>query len=284
MTASPDAPRLAAVLGWPIHHSLSPLVHRTWAAREGANAHYIPLAVAPDYDSFARACDALRALGFSGCNVTLPHKEHALRYATTSAPRAAKAGAANMLTFAADGAHADNSDIAGFAGALRDAAPGLEPGRAVVLGAGGAARGVVLALAEMAFAPIVVVNRSRERAETVAALAAQAAPLDWADREEPLDGARLVVNATSLGMKGQPPLELSLARLSGEAVVADIVYAPLETPLLRAARARGQRTADGLAMLMHQATFGYRAWLGTEAKVDAGLRRLLEEALTRRGG
>lgn len=284
MNASPDAPRLAAVIGWPIHYSLSPHVHRAWAEREGANAHYIPLAVEPGYEAFARACDALRALGFNGCNVTLPHKEHALRYAAKATPRAEKAGAANMLTFADDGAHADNSDIAGFAGALRDAAPGLEPGRAVVLGAGGAARGVVLALAEMAFAPIVVVNRSRERAETVAALAAQAAPLDWADREEPLDGARLVVNATSLGMKGAPPLDLSLTRLSRDAVVAEIVYAPLETPLLKAARARGHRTVDGLAMLMHQATFGYRAWLGTEAKVDAGLRRILEDELARRGG
>ncbi|MEE2690253.1 MAG: shikimate dehydrogenase [Pseudomonadota bacterium] len=282
MAADPITPRLAAVIGWPVKHSLSPLLHRTWAAREGVNGHYIPVAAEPTYEAFARACDALRTLGFAGCNVTLPHKEHALRYAASATPRAEKAGAANMLTFAPDGPKADNSDIAGFAAALRETASELEPGRAMVLGAGGAARAVVLALAEMGFSPIVVANRSRDKADAVAALAKRAAAIDWEAREEPLAGAAVLVNATSLGMTGAPPLEISLDRLPKKAVVAEIIYAPLETPLLDAARARGNRTADGLSMLLHQAAFGYRAWLGEKAVVDADIRRVLEAEIARR--
>mgnify|MGYP000147353206 CR=1 FL=1 len=275
-------PRLAAVIGWPVKYSLSPVIHRVWAAREGARAHYVPLAVEPTYEAFARACDAMRTLGFQGCNVTLPHKEHAQRYAARSSARAAKAGAANMLTFSPDGASADNSDIAGFAAALRDAAPGLATGRAAVLGAGAAARAVILALAEMSFSSIVIANRSRDKAEAAASLVKGAVAIDWAARAEALAGADVLVNATSLGMKGQQPLEISLDTLPKEAVVAEIVYAPLVTPLLAAASARGNATADGLSMLMHQAAFGYRAWLGREASVDGDLRQLLETELARR--
>ncbi len=276
-------PRLAAVIGWPVKYSLSPVIHRAWAAREGAAAHYIPLAVEPAYDAFARACDAMRALGFQGCNVTLPHKEHALRYAASASPRAAKAGAANMLTFSPDGTQADNSDIAGFAASLRETAPSLAAKRAVVLGAGAAARAVVLALAEIGFSSIAIANRSRDKAEAAASLAKGAVAVDWAARAEALAGADVLVNATSLGMKGQPPLEISLDALPKEAVVADIVYAPLTTALLAAARARGNAAADGLSMLMHQAAFGYRAWLGRAAPVDGELRGLLEAELARRG-
>lgn len=284
MQTASAAPRLAAVLGWPIQHSLSPLVHRTWAAREGANAHYIPVAVPPTYDAFARAADALVSLGFSGCNVTLPHKAHALRYAAGASPRAAKAGAANMLTFGPEGPQADNSDIAGFAEALRAVAPEARSGRAVVLGAGGAARAVILALAEVGFSPVVVANRTRDSAELAAGLVRRGEAIDWAARDDALAEARVLVNATSLGMKGAPPLEIALAKLPREAVVAELVYAPLATGLVDEARAQGLRVADGLSMLMHQAAFGYRAWLGAEALVDAALRLVLEEEIARRGG
>ncbi|GAB4526549.1 MAG: shikimate dehydrogenase [Amphiplicatus sp.] len=276
-------PRLAAVIGWPIGHSLSPAIHRFWAEREGANAYYVPLAVEPSYEAFARACDALAALGFAGCNVTLPHKEHALAYAARASRRAAAAGAANMLTFDPAGAEADNSDIPGFAEALREALGETAPGgKAVVLGAGGAARAVVLALAEAGYRPILVANRSPEKAAQVARLAAAGETVPWAARSDALAGAKVLVNATSLGMTGAPPLDIALDALPDDAVVADLVYAPLKTDLLRRARGRGLAVADGLSMLMHQAAFGYRAWLGKQAAADGALRAALEEALARR--
>ncbi|MBB5517651.1 shikimate dehydrogenase family protein [Amphiplicatus metriothermophilus] len=283
MSDPADRPRLAAVIGWPIGHSLSPAIHRFWAEREGVNAYYVPLAVEPSYEAFARACDALAGLGFAGCNVTLPHKEDALAYAVRASRRAAAAGAANMLTFGPDGAEADNSDIPGFAQALREALGETAPGgKAVVLGAGGAARAVVLALAEAGYGPILVANRSPQKAAQVASLAAAGEAVPWSERAKVLSGAKALVNATSLGMAGAPPLDIALDALPDDAVVADLVYAPLETDLLRRARARGLAAADGLSMLMHQAAFGYRAWLGREAKVDGALRAALEAAIARR--
>lgn len=283
MSDAAARPRLAAVIGWPIGHSLSPVIHRFWAEREGADAYYVPLAVEPSDAAFARACDALAALGFAGCNVTLPHKERALAYAARASRRAAAAGAANMLTFGPDGAEADNSDIPGFAEALREALGGTTPGgKAVVLGAGGAARAVTLALAEAGCRPILIANRSADKAAEVARLAAAAEAVPWSDRSDALAGAKILVNATSLGMTGAPALDIALDALPRDAVVADLVYAPLETDLLRRARARGLTTADGLSMLMHQAAFGYRAWLGARAEVDGALRAALEEAVARR--
>lgn len=277
----PNDMRRAAVIGWPVSHSLSPLIHATWAAREGVNARYEAIAVEPSDDAFRTRISDLRAEGFAGVNVTIPHKERALKIADRASAAATAIGAANMLTFAADGVLAENSDAA----AISDIIKGLPapPSSALVLGAGGAARGIVFALANGARPPkIILANRTRARAEEIAAIA-NAEVIDWSQRSDVLDNADLIVNATSLGMKGQPPLEIDDSRFKEGAVILDIVYAPLETPLLAAAKARGCRAIDGLEMLMRQAAPGYRAWLGNKAEVDADLRARLEAALKARG-
>ena len=273
-------PILAGVVGWPVGHSLSPLIHGTWAKRAGINGHYVPLAVPPSHEEFARAMDALRTLGFAGVNVTLPHKEHALRYADRASKAANRAGAANMLSFGAEGAVADNSDIAGFAAAVREvsSAPGSS---ALILGAGGAARGVALALHILGFKSIDIANRTRDKAGALAKTFGLGV-VGWSERSEALAGVDLVVNTTSLGMTGEPPLDVDLSLLRQSAIVADIVYAPLETPLLAAAAERGNKTVDGLSMLMHQAVPGFNAWFGGEAAVDGDLRRKLAGELARR--
>lgn len=283
----PLRPRLAAVIGWPVAHSLSPLIHRTFAEREGANAHYVPVAAEPGYEAFAAVADGLAAAGFSGANVTIPHKEHALRYAlarrgqATAAARAAEA--ANMLTFAPAGPVADNSDIEGLASAVRSALrPDEKLKTALVLGAGGAGRAALLALLALGVSERVVANRSAERAEQ-AARAAGAWTTPFPPDDRTLAGLDLLVNATSLGMTGAEALDLDLFAMKPPAIVVDIVYSPLETPLLRAARARGLRTVDGLEMLMAQAVPGYEAWLGRRAVVDADLRARLEAALDQSG-
>ncbi len=275
------APTLAGVVGWPVAHSLSPFIHNTWAKRAGVNGYYVPIPVAPDYNDFAVAMDALKTLGFAGVNVTIPHKEHALRYASQASDAARKAGAANMLTFG-EKSFADNSDITGFAEAVgaRSSAPGKT---ALVLGAGGAARGIVLALQHLGVKEIAVANRTRAKSEALAK-AFGLTVADWEDRGKALEKIDLLVNTTSLGMTGQPPLEIDLAGLKASALVADIVYAPLETPLLKAAKAKGHDTVDGLAMLMHQAVPGFKTWFGADAAVDADLRAVLLEELKRRGG
>lgn len=273
-------PRLAAVVGWPIAHSLSPVIHRHWADREGVNAHYIPVAAA-DGDAFQRVVGALRTLGFAGCNVTHPYKEHALRLADDASPTARRAGAANMLTFVGDRVFADNSDVAGFADSLREHQISMGS-RVVLLGAGGAARAALLALEALGARDVAVVNRDPARAQQAARLIG-AAVRPWSDRSTALDGASLLVNATSLGMSGGAPLDIDLARLPAGAAVVDMVYVPLETALLAAARAQGARAIDGLSMLMHQAAYGYRAWLGEAAPVSPDLRARLLEALSARG-
>lgn len=276
MSGALHPPRLAALLGWPVRHSLSPLIHSIWAARENAGAHYVPINVPPDDAAFTRAVEALRTLGFAGCNVTLPHKERALKIAASASEAARAAGAANMLTFTPAGIAADNSDVEGLAESLRSV---QRRNRAVLLGAGGAARGAMLALKkELGFASVVIVNRTGEKAENIAA-AFGAETAAWSARSEALANADLLVNATALGMTGAAPLEIDLRALPAHASVCDIVYAPLETPLLAAARARSLHAVDGLEMLMRQAAKGYRTWLGRCADVDADLRQALEAAL-----
>lgn len=276
-------PILAGVVGWPIEHSLSPLIHTIWAHRAGVEGYYIPLAVAPDYDSFARAMDSLRVIGFAGVNVTLPHKEHALRYADAASDNAKRAGAANMVSFSEAGAGADNSDISGFENALKaqfDAAPKNK--RALVLGAGGAARGVVIALKSLGFSTIRIANRTMEKAKKIAAEVGLET-VGWSARNEALDDISVLVNTTSLGMTGQPPLEIALDALSGDAIVADIVYTPLQTELLRTAVQYRHRTVDGLSMLAHQAAPGFRRWFGADATIDEALRKALVAELNTRG-
>jgi shikimate dehydrogenase len=275
------SPRRAAVIGWPVSHSLSPLIHSTWAAREGISARYEAIAVEPDDISFRRRIDQLKAEGLAGVNVTLPHKERALAIADSASEAAQVIGAANMLTFGDEGVLAENSDAMAVSKILLDLPE--RPATALVVGAGGAARGVLWALAKAIDPPhVLLTNRTRARAEDIAPIA-RAEVVDWKTRNAALEGADLIINATSLGMSGQPPLDLAHDRLKQGAAVFDIVYSPLETLLLKAARARGARTVDGLEMLMWQAVPGYLAWLGTRADVDDDLRRRLEATLKARG-
>ena len=273
--------RKAGVIGWPVKHSLSPLIHQTWAVREGRAVAYDPIAVEPTDEAFKSAIERLAAGGYKGVNVTLPHKERALAVADEASAEARAAGAANMLTFGGRRILADNSDIAGFAAAIEET--GRRPANALILGAGGAARGVAVALKRrLGVSRVVIVNRTRARADEVAR-SVDAETGDWAARNGALAGVDLLVNTTSLGMTGEEPLDIDLAPLPATAIVADIVYSPLETPLLKAARAKGCAAIDGLAMLMHQAAFGYRAWLGSTAVVDEDLRARLVAALKGRG-
>lgn len=263
---------LAGVIGDPIGHSRSPRLHGHWLARYGINGHYVPLRIIPeDLDT---ALGLLPRLGFSGINVTQPHKEAVFARAAEVTERARAVGAANTLTFRADGGFvADTTDGAGFLASLRQEAPCWDRSRPVlVIGAGGAAAGIVAALREAGISSIAIANRTQERAETLAARFGVAA-IPWAALPAVMEGAGLLVNATSLGMTGHPPLDLDPAPLPPDAIVADIVYAPLVTPLMASARARGLTIVGGLGMLLHQAVPGFAAWFGREPEVDEALRR-----------
>lgn len=273
----PSHPRRAAVIGWPVSHSLSPLIHRTWAAREGIDARYEAVAVEPSDDALRIRIDELRRDGLAGVNVTIPHKERALAIATKATPAARAIGAANMLTFIDDDILAANSDADAVEAIIRNLA--RRPRAALVLGAGGAARAILHALRAAGVATIRIANRTRARAD---AIAGDAEIFDWNARSEALNASDFVINATSLGMTGAAPLDIDLGELPGGAVVFDTVYSPLETPLLKAAKARGHETIDGLEMLMRQAVPAYLAWLGSSAVVDADLRARLEAALRER--
>jgi shikimate dehydrogenase len=351
-----EAPRLAAVIGWPIGHSRSPALHGHWLKLYRIAGHYVPLAVAPG--RLAECLEAMALLGFRGCNVTIPHKEAAMALAAEASETARRIGAANTLTFLPGGGfHADNTDAYGLITNLRQSAPDWQAGAgpALVLGAGGAARAVVAGLLDAGAPELRLANRTQARAEELAAhfgpavavvdwaraaeaaegaativnttlrpsapsgpagagpalvlgaggaaravvaglldagapelrlanrtraraeeLAAHFGPavavVDWARAAEAAEGAATIVNTTSMGMEGQPPLEVGLDAAPATAVVTDIVYQPLVTPFLAAAAARGLRTVDGLGMLLHQAAPGFEAWFGVAPQVDADLR------------
>jgi shikimate dehydrogenase len=271
--------RLAGVMGWPVAHSLSPRLHGFWLAEHGIDGAYVPLPVRPE--RLERALRALPDLGFVGCNLTVPHKEAALSVLDEVAPEARRIGAVNTVAVRQDGSlHGWNTDIEGYAHSLAAALPGWSlAGRpATVIGAGGAARAVVAALAGLGASEIRVVNRSPGRAEELArALGGPILAHGWDAMPKALAGAALLVNTTSLGMAGQPRLEIDLAPLPREAAVSDIVYAPLETPLLAMARARGHATVDGLGMLLHQAVPGFEAWFGRRPEVTPALRAFVLE-------
>jgi shikimate dehydrogenase len=270
--------RLAGVMGWPVGHSLSPRLHGHWFERYRIDGTYVPLPVRPE--DVALAFQALPRLGFLGWNVTVPHKEAAFRLVDEHDPAAARIGAVNTVLVQPDGRLLGlNTDGAGFLAHLRATAPSWTPaaGPVALLGAGGAARGIAVALLEAGVPSLRLTNRTPERAAALAEeLARQCRGVElvpWAAREGALlAGAGLLVNATSLGMAGQPRLELSLAALPRAAVVADIVYVPLETALLRAARRRGHVAVDGLGMLLHQAVPGFAHWGGVSPAVDDALR------------
>lgn len=271
--------RLAGVVGWPVGHSRSPRLHGYWLDRLGIDGAYVPLAVRPEH--LAAALAALPLLGFRGVNVTVPHKEAAFPLVDRTNEAARRIGAVNTIVIDAAGRlEGRNTDGEGFLASLAEGAPGWDAaaGPAVLLGAGGAARAILAALTDAGAPEIRLVNRTRSRAELLAeALGGPCRLYGWDERAEALAGAALLVNATSLGMAGGPPLALDLARLPTAALVVDIVYVPLETPLLAAARRRGNRTVDGLGMLLHQARPGFAAWFGLEPPVTPELRAFLLE-------
>lgn len=266
--------RIAGVMGWPIAHSRSPLIHGHWLARHNVDGAYVPFAVKPE--DGAGAMRALAKLGFAGSNVTLPHKRTAFDTVDVRDAAATAIGAVNTIVVQADGSLAgSNTDAPGLLAHLNDMAPAWRPtaGSAAVLGAGGSCRAALFALLNAGVPEIRLSNRTRERAEELAAaFGPKVRVVDWAERTEMLVDVKLLVNTTSLGMDGQPPLDIALDPLPTDAVVYDIVYAPLETPLLAAARARDLTCVDGLGMLLHQAVPGFAAWFGVEPAVDRALR------------
>jgi len=276
--------KLAGVIGDPVSHSLSPRLHAHWLEMYGLDGAYVPLHV-PRY-AFARALDGLRAAGFAGVNVTVPHKEAAFAVAHRLDASARATGAVNLLVF--DGAHIEgrNTDAAGLAESLAESlgAHALRGRPVAVLGAGGAARAAVLALDGLGASEIRVVARSAARADILvrapgSSTTAKLKGVAWADWPAAAADIVLLLNATSAGMRGKSPLEVSLDPLPSNAVVCDIVYNPLETELLAKARIRGHMVVDGLGMLMHQAISSFEAFYGVKPQVTAALRRHLEEAL-----
>jgi shikimate dehydrogenase len=261
--------RMAGILGWPVSHSRSPRLHGFWLARHGIDGAYIPLPVRPA--RFEGAVRALADLGFAGANVTIPHKEAAFALCDEVDAVARRAGSVNTLVVRDGRITGTSTDGFGFLESIREQAPGwtAADGPAVILGAGGAVRAVAAALLDAGCPRLTLVNRTPARAEAIAR--DLGGPVEVATAP-PLADAALLVNGTSLGMVGEPPLEIDLAPLPGAAVVADMVYVPLETPLLAAARARGLRAVDGLGMLLHQARPGFEAWFGVAPQVDAALR------------
>lgn len=264
---------LAGVIGDPIGHSRSPRLHGHWLRRLGIEGQYVPLHVRPD--DLEQALRLLPRLGFRGINVTIPHKETVLALADHATPRARRIGAANTVTFRDGLIHADNTDGYGFMAALRADAQSWQAaaGPVAVLGAGGAARAVVAALLDAGVPELRLANRTRARAESLAAdMGGPVRIVDWSDAGDMIDGTSLVVNTTALGMAGQPPFDLPLDGVRPGMVAMDIVYVPLETPFLAAARARGAICVDGLGMLLHQAVPGFETWFGQTPVVDQDLR------------
>lgn len=268
--------RVAGIIGWPVSHSRSPRLHGFWLERHRIDGAYVPLPIRPEH--FAIGVRGLVAAGFAGSNVTAPHKRAAFEICDRVEDVARRAGAVNTLIFRDGTITGTNTDGTGFLDNLR--ASGIDPaaGPALLLGAGGGARAVAAALQD-AGARVTVSNRTASRAETLARDLPGLRVVAWERRADALADHALVVNTTSLGMAGHAPLQLDLARAPQDMAVADIVYVPLETALLAAARARGLRTAEGLGMLLYQARAGFEAWFGVQPTVDDELRRFVEAGL-----
>jgi shikimate dehydrogenase len=264
----------ACVIGWPVEHSRSPIIHRYWLAKYGIDGAYDKEAVTPD--ALAEFLGSLGKRGYVGANVTLPHKEAALAAARFTDEAAVTIGAANTLWLTPDGAlHAANTDAYGFMTNLDAEAPQWNEGlgAVMVLGAGGAARAVLFGLIEAGVPRILLANRTRPRAEALAKVFGLSVEvIDWEARSEALSACGLLINTTSLGMTGQAPLDIDLVALPADAVVTDIVYNPLETKLLCDARARGLTAVDGLGMLLHQAVPGFERWFGVRPEVTPELK------------
>jgi len=271
--------KVAGLIGWPISHSRSPRLHGYWLAEHGVDGAYVPLPVAPEALQVAVA--GLAAAGLRGVNVTIPHKQTVLALCDEVDSLARRIGAANVLVFEEGRISASNTDAFGFMENLKAGAPGFDAGAApaVVLGAGGGARAVVVGLLDAGVPELRLCNRNPARAEQLAAeLGGPITVVPWDARAAALGGAGLLVNTTSLGMEGQPPLDLPLDDLAAAAVVCDLVYSPLETELLAAARARGCTPVDGLGMLLHQGRACFKAWFGPDPAVTPGLRAFVMDA------
>jgi shikimate dehydrogenase len=270
-------------MGWPVMHSRSPALHNYFFKQYGLAGTYVPLAISPE--RLEPALRALAPLGFAGCNLTIPHKERALAIVDGVDDAARRIGAISCVVVRPDGSlWGTNNDVHGFARNILQHQPGwrADAGPAVVIGAGGGARAVVYSLVERGAREIRLVNRTRARADTLAReFGSSVTPHDWKERQRALEGAAMVVNTTSQGMIGQPALDLSLDALPSTALVVDIVYIPLETPLLAAARDRGNATVDGLGMLLHQACIAWRLWFGLDPEVTPELRATIEATLPR---
>ena len=264
-------------MGWPVTHSRSPLIHNHWIAQYGLKGAYVPLQV-----QITRLEDALRglpALGFAGCNLTIPHKVEALKYVDRVDETARRMGAINTIVVQPDGSLSGfNNDGAGYIQCLLDEKPDwrADAGPVTVLGAGGAARAVVLSLADRGAREIRVLNRTWGKTQALAdEFGAPVKAIPWEQRHEALADVALLVNTTNQGMHGQPALDLSLARLPTSALVSDVIYIPLETPLLQAARERGNPTVNGLGMLLNQARPAFQAWFGVMPEVSPALRKAI---------
>lgn len=264
---------LAGVIGSPIAHSKSPRLHGHWLKHYGLPGHYVPMDVA--HDDLEEVLRTLPRMGFVGVNVTIPHKETVMALADQVSDRATLIGAANTLSFRDGKIHADNTDGYGFLENLRQGAPGWDAksGPAVVLGAGGAARAVISALLDAGAPEVMVSNRTRVRAEKLRDdFGQRVSVVDWVQAGNILEDATLVVNTSSLGMVGKPPLRVPLDGLRPETVVTDLVYTPLQTGLLQEAAALGCTTVDGLGMLLYQAVPGFERWFGLRPTVDEATR------------
>ena len=264
---------LAGVMGWPVAHSRSPILHNHWIAQHGLQGSYVLLEVQPK--NLEQALRGLHALGFSGCNLTIPHKVDAMRWVDRIAPLASRIGAINTIVVEADGSLTGlNTDSYGFMQSLVDAQPSwrANTGPAYVVGAGGAARAVIASLIEHGAPEIRLSNRSADKARDLAQeFGPSVNAIAWEDRHDAAAGVSLLVNTTNQGMHGQPPLDLSLDQLPISALVSDVIYVPLETPLLLAAKARGNPTVNGLGMLLNQARPAFEAWFGVRPNLSAEL-------------
>ncbi len=265
----------AAVIGNPISHSLSPTLHSYWLKRYGIEGEYTALKVTED--ALETTLRDLPGQGFIGANVTIPHKVHVMQFADQITDRATLIGAANTLIFKNDGRiFADNTDGYGFMANLRQGAPEWDPkaGPAAIFGAGGAARAIIVALADAGVPEIIIANRTRAKAEALRAdFGARVSVVDWVQADKMLEDANTVINTTSLGMVGAQDFKVSLDALSPRAVVTDIVYNPLQTPFLQSAAEKGCTTVDGLGMLLHQGVPGFERWFGQRPEVDEATRR-----------
>src|SRR5450755_1151960 len=276
--AEPNQFGIAGLVGWPVAHSRSPTIHNYWLDHYKIPGRYVLLPVPPE--KLAIALPGLAALGFRGCNVTTPHKQTVMPLIERVDPMARRIGAVNTIVVEKDGSLSGfNNDGNGFVQSLRDAKPDWRPdsGPIVVLGAGGAARAVVAALAEQGAREIRVVNRTLERAQTIANdYGPPVTAIPWEQRNEVITDVALLANATNQGMAGKPALDISLDKLAKRALVGDLIYTPPETPFLAAARARGNLTVNGLGLLLNQARPAFNAWFGVMPEISPALIRAIE--------